>query len=113
MFLRLSLAMAGLLAMSGVAMAEPILGNWRTEAGSIARIANCGSDICITLTSGAHAGRQIGQMTPQGSGRYRGTITDPADDRTYSGNGTVQGNTLSMQGCVAAIFCRPQTWTRQ
>ena len=113
MFSRISLAVAGLLVFTGVAAAEPIHGNWRTESGAMARIASCGSQICITLTSGAHSGKQIGQMTPQGNGRYSGTITDPADDRTYSGNGTVQGNTLAMQGCVAAIFCRTQTWTRQ
>jgi uncharacterized protein (DUF2147 family) len=113
MLFRLSLAAFGLIAASGVALAEPIVGNWRTESGAIARIAPCGSQICITLTSGEHAGKQIGQMTPQGNDRYRGTITDPADDRTYSGNGTVSGNTLSMQGCVAAIFCRTQTWSRQ
>lgn len=113
MISRLCLAMAGLIALGGAAAAEPIVGDWRTEAGAIARIAPCGNDICVTLTSGDHSGRQIGQMTPQGDGRYRGTIIDPADDRTYSGNGTVTGNTLAMQGCVAAIFCRTQTWTRQ
>jgi len=113
MISRLCLAMAGLIVLGGAAAAEPIVGDWRTEAGAIARIAPCGNDICVTLTSGDHSGRQIGQMTPQGDGRYRGTIIDPADDRTYSGNGTVTGNTLAMQGCVAAIFCRTQTWTRQ
>ena len=110
---RLCLAIAGLFALSGAAVAEPIVGDWRTEPGAIARIAPCGSQICVTLTTGDHSGKQIGQMTPRGEGRYRGTITDPADDRTYSGNATVTGNTLSMQGCVAAIFCRTQTWTRQ
>lgn len=112
MISRLCLAMAGLIALSGVAAAEPIVGDWKTEAGSIARIALCGNQICITLTSGDHSGRQIGQMTPQGNGRYSGSITDPAEDRTYSGSGTVQGNTLTMRGCVL-VFCRDQTWTRQ
>ena len=113
MFLRLGLTVAGTIALAGVAMADPILGDWRTEPGSIARIAPCGNEICITLTSGDHAGKQIGQLTAQGDNRYRGTITDPADDRTYSGNATLSGNSLAMQGCVAAIFCRTQTWTRQ
>jgi len=112
MFSRVSLAVAGLFVFAGVAAAEPIHGNWRTESGAMARIADCGNQICITLTSGAHSGKQIGQMTPQGDGRYSGSITDPAEDRTYSGSGTVRGNTLTMRGCVL-VFCRDQTWTRQ
>jgi hypothetical protein len=46
-------------------------------------------------------------------GKYKGRITDPANDRTYTGNATLSGNSLAMQGCVAAVFCRTQNWQRQ
>lgn len=107
------LAAAAALVMTVSAQADAIEGNWRTESGESARIAPCSGGLCITLTTGAHSGRQIGQMENFQQNRYRGTITDPANDRTYSGNATLSGNTLSMQGCMAAIFCRTQTWSRQ
>ncbi len=106
------LAMAATLAMTSAALADPIEGNWKTEAGSTARIASCGSAMCITLTDGAHQGKQIGRFSPSGSNQYSGQITDPNDDKTYTGYATLNGNTLSMQGCVMAVFCRTQTWTR-
>jgi uncharacterized protein (DUF2147 family) len=48
-----------------------------------------------------------------GSGdSYSGEITDPENDKTYSGSGTVSGNSLKMKGCVLAVLCKSQTWTR-
>ncbi|WP_407820336.1 DUF2147 domain-containing protein, partial [Staphylococcus aureus] len=43
---------------------------------------------------------------------YSGEITDPANDNTYSGSGTVSGNSLSMKGCELNVLCKSQTWTR-
>ena len=43
---------------------------------------------------------------------YSGSITDPAADKTYSGSGTVKGNSLRMKGCVLAVLCKSQTWSR-
>lgn len=113
MFRRLTIAFAATLVLAGAAMADPIVGNWKTDSGAIAQIAAAGGGFNITLRSGQHNGKRIGQMRPNGSGKYKGTITDPANDKTYSGNATLNGNRLAMQGCVAAVFCRTQNWTRQ
>ena len=60
-----------------------------------------------------HNGKRIGQMQPAGSGKYKGKITDPANDKTYSGKGTLSGNSLKMGGCVlGGLICRNQTWSR-
>lgn len=91
--------------------AEAIEGNWKTASGETAVIAKCGSAFCVTLKTGKHAGRQIGKMTGSGDS-YSGEITDPAADKTYSGSGTVSGNSLSMKGCVLKVLCKSQTWTR-
>jgi uncharacterized protein (DUF2147 family) len=112
MMRKLVLTAAAVFFTTFAAHAEPIEGNWRTESGESASIAACGADYCVTLTSGAHNGKQIGRMAAQGNGRYKGSITDPADDKTYSGSGTVNGNSLSMRGCVLAVLCRTQQWTR-
>ncbi|MFD1746497.1 DUF2147 domain-containing protein [Rhizobium helianthi] len=107
-----TVAAAIVLAMSGMAAAaEPIEGSWKTASGETASISKCGSAFCVTLKTGKHAGKQIGKMSGSGSS-YSGEITDPANDKTYSGSGAVSGNSLKMKGCVMSIFCKSQTWTR-
>ena len=107
----ISLTAATFVLMSAAAMADPIEGNWRTESGETAAIAPCGGAYCITLKSGKYNGKRIGKMSGS-SGDYSGTITDPADDKTYSGSGSLNGNVLKMRGCVLAVLCKTQTWNR-
>lgn len=108
-----SIIIAAALALSAMTAqaAEPIEGNWKTASGATAEIAPCGGNFCVTLKSGKHSGKQIGQMSGSGDS-YKGTITDPEADKTYSGSGTVSGNSLKMKGCVLAVLCKSQTWTR-
>ena len=103
---------AVLMALAGGAIAaEPIEGSWKTASGETASIGKCGSAYCVTLKTGKYSGRQIGKMSGTGA-EYTGEITDPAADKTYSGSGSVSGNSLKMKGCVMAVFCKTQTWTR-
>ncbi|MCZ4430891.1 DUF2147 domain-containing protein [Agrobacterium sp. SOY23] len=102
-----ALMMSGNLAFAG----EAIEGNWKTASGETAAIGPCGGAFCVTLKTGKHAGKQIGKLSGKGNS-YSGEITDPANDKTYSGSGTVSGNSLSMKGCVLKILCKSQTWTR-
>lgn len=110
---RIVLAAAAAAMMAGPALADGIVGNWRTDSGETAQIAASGGAFSITLRTGKHNGKRIGQMNAVGNGKYKGTITDPADDKTYSGNATLKGNSLAMQGCVAVVFCKTQNWKRQ
>lgn len=100
-----------LLGATSVVAAEPIEGNWKTASGETAIIAKCSGGFCVTLKTGAHAGKQIGRMAGKGD-EYSGEITDPANDKTYSGSGSVTGNSLKMKGCVLKVLCKSQTWTR-
>ncbi|GMB81720.1 DUF2147 domain-containing protein [Shinella zoogloeoides] len=103
---------ATLLAAPSIAFAaEPIEGNWKTASGATAAIAKCGGSFCITLKTGKHAGKRIGKLDGTGAD-YTGSITDPETDKTYSGSGAVNGNSLRMKGCVLAVLCKSQTWTR-
>ena len=96
-----------------VLAANEIEGNWTTQSGETAAIKPCGAAMCITLKTGKHAGKQIGSMSGE-NGRYRGTITDPADDKTYKGKASIKGSSMKMSGCVAAgLLCKTQTWARQ
>ena len=111
MMRRLMLVAALALAATGARAAEPIEGNWKTASGETAVIGKCGTAYCVTLKTGKHSGKQIGKLSGK-DGEYSGEITDPAEDKTYSGSGSVNGNSLKMKGCVLAILCKSQTWTR-
>ena len=108
----LGLTAAAVLLSAGAAFADPIEGNWKTASGETAVIAPCGGEFCIKLKSGKHAGKQIGKFGVNGANSYKGSITDPAEDKTYSGSGKIAGKSLTMKGCVAAIFCRSEIWSK-
>lgn len=96
----------------GAAFADDINGNWRTDSGETAAITGNGP-FAITLKTGKHAGKRIGTMKADGGGKYSGKITDPANDKTYSGKATLSGNSLKMSGCVlGGLICRGQNWKR-
>lgn len=107
----LTLAAALALAATAGQAAELIEGNWKTASGETAAIGQCGASYCVTLKTGKYAGRQIGRLSGK-DGEYSGEITDPVEDKTYSGSGSVSGNALKMKGCVLKILCKSQTWTR-
>ncbi|MDH6230035.1 uncharacterized protein (DUF2147 family) [Mesorhizobium soli] len=113
MFRKVSLAVAATMLMLGAAYADPIEGNWKTQSGETAAIGDCGGGFCITLKTGKYAGKQIGKMTASGDGNYAGSITDPADDKTYKGKATLNGNAMKMSGCVlGGLICKGQNWTK-
>ena len=108
---RLIIVAALLAGAAGAQAAEPIVGNWKTASGATAEIAACGGSYCVTLKSGKHAGKTIGKMAGSGDS-YKGEITDPDTDKTYSGSASLAGKSLKMKGCVMAVLCKSQTWTR-
>ncbi|MEO1141655.1 MAG: DUF2147 domain-containing protein [Pseudomonadota bacterium] len=91
--------------------AEPIEGTWKTQSGENAKISKCGSSFCIKLTTGQYTGKQIGKLKGSGA-EYKGTVTDPEDDREYSGNAKVSGKSMKLQGCALRVFCQTQTWKK-
>lgn len=112
MYRRLIIALGATLALTAGALADPIVGNWRTDSGETAAITG-GGPFAITLQTGKHKGKRIGTMSPSGSGNYTGKITDPANDKTYSGKASVSGSSLKMSGCVmGGLICRTQNWKR-
>ena len=46
--------------------------------------------------------------------RYKGSLTDLDENKKYKGKASVNGNTMSLAGCVlGGIICKSETWTRQ
>lgn len=112
MLRKVTMAVAATLFMAGAAFADDIVGNWRTDSGETAAISG-GGPFSITLKTGKHAGKKIGSFSASGGGKYSGKITDPANDKTYTGKATLSGNSLQMKGCVlGGLICRSQNWSR-
>ncbi|WP_295042915.1 DUF2147 domain-containing protein [uncultured Paracoccus sp.] len=119
---------AAILAVAGTAAAaDPIEGVWQTQPdeGSFAHvtITPCGGAFCGTITrtyqgssetQSPNRGRQIViDMAPQGGGSYAGKVWRPANDKIYNGKASVQGDRMSLSGCVAGgLICKSQTWAR-
>ncbi len=104
-------AIGFVLAATSAAFAEPIVGNWKTEGGDTAAISACGGSFCIKLKSGKYSGKSIGKLKGK-DGKYTGTITDPEDDKEYSGSAKVSGSSMKLKGCALRIFCRTQNWRK-
>ncbi|WP_424941999.1 DUF2147 domain-containing protein [Aliiroseovarius crassostreae] len=114
------------LAMAAPALADPVLGTWKTQVddGNYAHIAmsKCGSEICGVIAKAFDASGEISTpnigkklvwgMQPQGGGSYKnGTIWQPSTGKKFKSKMSLSGNTLKVSGCVA-VFCKKQTWTR-
>lgn len=110
------------------AIADPVLGLYKTQAGDDGRFGHvelyqCEASICGVIrkafdASGAEipsdniGRRMIWDMQSQGDGAYgKGKIWAPDRDKTYSSKMSLSGKTLQVSGCVFGI-CRAQTWTR-
>ena len=124
---RVVMAAVALVTGAGMAMADPVLGTWRTESddGAYAHVKMqpCGDKICGTIArtfnaQGEYESPNIGKMLvrnmdPQGGGRYEGRVWRPSNDKIYLGKIDLQGNSLRLRGCVAGgLICAKQTWTR-
>ena len=112
MFRRMSIAVAAVTMMAGAACADPIEGNWKTADGPTAAIGKCGGSFCVVMKTGSYVGKQIGKFQPSGGNSYTGTLTDPKDDKTYTGSAKLNGPSLSLTGCALKIFCKTQRWSR-
>ncbi|WP_371933256.1 DUF2147 domain-containing protein [Ruegeria discodermiae] len=120
-----------LVGFAAAAHADPVDGIWKTGTGDgggylHVSIAPCGSAICGTIDNAfnasgdeelnyEHDGKQmIWDMVPDGNGEYSGgKIWDPEADKTYKSKMSLNGNTLTVKGCVAGgLVCKGQDWTR-
>lgn len=119
---------AMLTALAAPALADPVLGMYKTQPGDDGHyghveIYSCDGAICgvirkafdetgAEITTKNIGKRMIWDMQAQGDGKYaQGKIWAPDRDKTYKSKMELSGATLKVSGCVAVI-CRAQTWTR-
>lgn len=108
------------------ALADPVLGVWKTQEddGAYAHvmISGCGSAICGVISrtfnsDGEYKSENIGKqlvwdMQAEGDGDYgSGKIWQPSTGKVYKSKMSLSGNTLKVSGCFGPI-CKKQTWSR-
>ncbi len=112
---------------SSAALADPV-GTWLSQdGGTKVHIVECGSKPCGTVVwldkpndprtcrsrqALAPAHRLAGCATTSAN-RPSGQINNADDGQTYQASLTVpDGNAARVEGCVLAVLCKGQTWTR-
>jgi uncharacterized protein (DUF2147 family) len=112
-------ALAG--AFAGSARADEPFGTWlRPSTGTQVNFYNCGGKLCAKIVGVKDQSRkgEIGTVIMNGAAKssdneWRGDLLNTEDGKTYSGVVTLEGpNALNLKGCVAAIFCKGETWQR-
>lgn len=124
-------ALAAALAVLGTAAfaADPVEGTWKTKPddngnfGHV-QIKPCGNAFCGTLVKAfdgsgkqiesPNVGRKIvWDMVAYGDGLYDdGKVYSPDRDKTYNSEMKLNGNSLTVKGCVLGICRDGGTWSR-
>jgi len=103
------------------ARADEPYGTWlRPSTGTQVNFYKCGGKLCAKIVAVKDQSRkgEIGTLIMNGAGKsgdneWRGDLLNTEDGKTYSGVVTLEGPTaLNLKGCVAAIFCKGETWQR-
>lgn len=113
---------------AGGAMAEPLLGTWRTAPDDngntgLIEVAPCGQQLCGTLVKSFDgSGKElaspnngkliISQTVNAGAGSYKGKVWAPDRDKTYNSRLELSGDTLKVSGCVLGICREGGSWRR-
>lgn len=113
----------------GAAFADPIEGTWKTKPDDngnygYIKVVPCGPAFCGTLVKSFDsagkplASENIGKkiiwdMVAKGDGAYGdGKVWAPDRNKTYNSKMQLNGNSLSVSGCVLGICRNGGTWTR-
>ena len=93
--------------------AEPIVGTWKRDNGTLIKYSGKGNTFCGKVLNGKFKGKSIGCMSGK-KGKYRGKVNVLDEGKTYKGKASVSGNTLKLAGCVAGGFiCKSANLKRQ
>ena len=109
------------IALCGTANAAEPYGTWtRPSTGTQVSFYNCGGKLCgkIAAVKDQARKKEVGTVIIKGAAQsgdnvWKGDLLDADSGKTYSGVVTLESaNALNLKGCIAAIFCRGETWTR-
>jgi uncharacterized protein (DUF2147 family) len=107
--------------LAGVASAAEPYGTWtRPSTGTQVSFYNCGGKLCGKIVSVKDQARKntVGTVIMKGAAKsgdntWKGDLLDVESGKTYSGVVTLENaSALNLKGCVAAVFCRGETWVK-
>ncbi len=133
-----SLAVLGLLATTGYALADDPSGTWRLDNGKVTvKVRQCGEQVCANIVALKEPSYKDGtpkidrhnknpslrsrplmglsvlsNMKSTGENKWAGNIYNADDGRTYTATMTLSGSTMKLKGCVAGIFCKTNTFKK-
>ena len=116
-------ALTALTAAASPSFAADIVGTtWlRDDGTSKIHFERCQDAVCGSIawlkpgfdTKAKVGERVVYDMRPDGSESWSGKASKPGEDKTFSGQMTVAGSTLTLSGClVGGLLCKSVTWTR-
>jgi len=117
-----------LFATYALAQSDSVIGTWQTESSEKGYlhvdIEVCGEALCGKIQNAydldneviadyEHVGKNmVWDMKANGATAWKsGKIWDPSKDKTYKSKMSLNGDVLSVSGCVLFV-CRGQDWTR-
>ena len=124
--------------LSGVALADNPHGKWSMADRKVTvKVQPCGENLCgriVGLKEPTYAdGKKkidrynenkslrarplmglalLSNMKPVGENSWQGKIYNPDDGHTYSATLKLNGGEMKLQGCVAGIFCKTNTFNK-
>ena len=108
-------------ALTSIASAAEPYGTWtRPSTGTQVSFYNCGGKLCakVAAVKDPERKKEVGTVIMKGAAEsgdnvWKGDLLDLESGKTYSGVVTLESATaLNLKGCVAAVFCRGETWTK-
>lgn len=118
--MKTSIAMAVLVStLASTASAAEPYGVWmRPSTGTQVRFYDCGGKLCGKIVGVKDQSRksEIGTVilpgaAKSGAAEWKGDLLNTENGKTYSGVVALEGNGLSLKGCIGFI-CQGETWTR-
>ncbi len=113
-------------------MADKAVGKWKTPKGSVIRMTKSGGRLVGTIVSVRDKSRRdsknpnaklrkrklpgirILNLKKSSASSWSGSLYNTEDGKTYSGSVKVIGaNKIKLSGCVLAVLCKTQVWTRR
>jgi uncharacterized protein (DUF2147 family) len=106
-------------ALAGAATAAEPYGVWmRPSTGTQVRFYDCGGKLCGKIVGVRDQSRksEIGTVILPGAAKsgakeWKGNLLNTENGKTYSGVVALEGNGLSLKGCIGFI-CQGETWTK-
>jgi uncharacterized protein (DUF2147 family) len=108
---------ASALAMTAAALAGSVNGSWLRSNGAHIQAFDCGGGLGLKVTKSPEPAK-VGKTIMCGAkktsdNKWKGTVLNLDDGQQYSGYVELNGNSLTLSGCVlGGIICKDDTWSR-